>query len=219
MSAIIFDLDGVLLDSEGSQYQAYAQVLRTFGVTITLEEYAQHWIAAGHGSEYAVRTYDLPVDEPGLKALKHPVYHEILRQHAALMPGAFDVLARLHSRFPLGLATNSIRTDVSFVVDRFGLRPFFASIITREDYALPKPDPGAFLAAAAGLKVPPQACLVVEDAYKGILAAHRAGAVPVAVPNVYTRGNNFSLAATVLDSLEDLTVTLVETLLAGRHGR
>ena len=218
MSAIIFDLDGVLLDSEGLQYQAYAQVLRAFGVTITLEEYAQHWIAAGHGPEYAVRRYELPVDEPGLRALKHPVYHEILRQRAALMPGAFDVLARLHSRFSLGLATNSIRSDVAFVMDRFDLRRFFASIITREDYALPKPNPDAFLTAAAGLKVPPHACLVVEDAHKGILAAHRAGAVAVAVPNLYTRGNDFSLAAAILDSLEDLTVTLVEALLASRRG-
>ena len=215
MSAIIFDLDGVLIDSEGLQYEAYVQVLGDLGVTITLQEYAEHWIAAGQGPEYAVRRYRLPVDAPGLRALKNPVYHEILRQRAALMPGAFDVLARLHSRFSLGLATNSIRSDVAFVMDRFGLRRFFASIITREDYALPKPSPDAFLTAAAGLKVPPHACLVVEDAHKGILAAHRAGAVPVAVPNTYTRGNDFSLAAAVLGSLDELTVALAEHLLAG----
>ena len=212
--AIIFDLDGVLLDSEGLQYHAYARVLRDFGVTVTLEEYAQHWIAAGHGPEYAVRTYHLPVDAPRLRTLKHPVYQEILRQRAALMPGALDALARLHARFPLGLATNSIRTDVAFVMDHFGLRRFFASIITREDYVLPKPNPDAFLAAAAGLNTAPHVCLVVEDAHKGIVAARRAGAVPVAVPNAYTRGNDFSLAAAVLSSLEELTVGLVERLLA-----
>ena len=82
MSAIIFDLDGVLIDSEGLQYQAYVRVLRDLGVTITVEEYAQHWIAAGQGPEYAVRTYGLPVDAPGLRALKNPVYHEILHAGA-----------------------------------------------------------------------------------------------------------------------------------------
>ena len=219
MSAIIFDLDGVLIDSEGLQYQAYVRVLRDLGVTITLEEYAQHWIAAGQGPEYAVRTYRLPVDAPGLRALKNPVYHEILRQRAALMPGALDALARLHARFPLAVATNSNRTDVAFVMDHLGLRRFFASIITREDYVLPKPNPDAFLAAAAELDTAPHLCLVVEDAHKGMVAARRAGAVPVAVPNTYTRDNDFSLAAAVLDSLENLTVTLVEALLAGRQGR
>jgi HAD superfamily hydrolase (TIGR01509 family) len=215
LSAIIFDLDGVLLDSEGLQYEAYVQVLRDLGVAITLEEYGQHWIAAGQGPEYAVRTYRLPVDAPGLRALKHPVYHEILRQRAALMPGALDALERMHPRFTLALATNSNRTDVAFVMERFGLRRFFAWIITREDYVFPKPNPDAFLAAAARLNVPPHSCLVVEDAHKGIVAARRAGAVPVAVPNAYTRGNDFSLAAVILDSLDELTAALAERLLAG----
>jgi HAD superfamily hydrolase (TIGR01509 family) len=215
LSAIIFDLDGVLIDSEGLQYEAYVQVLGDLGVTITLEEYAQHWIAAGQGPEYAVQTYRLPVDAPGLRALKHPIYHEILRQRAALMPGAREALTRLTLRFPVGMATNSNRADVDYVLDNFGLRRFFASIITREDYVLPKPNPDAFLAAAAGLNVPPRTCLVVEDAHKGIVAAHRAGAVPVAVPNAYTRGNDFSLAAAVLSSLDELTVTLIESLLTG----
>jgi HAD superfamily hydrolase (TIGR01509 family) len=215
LSAIIFDLDGVLLDSEGLQYEAYVRVLRDLGVTITLKEYAQHWIAAGQGPEYAVRTYSLPVDAAGLRALKHPVYHEILRQRGALMPGALDALERLHPRFPLAVATNSKRTDVAFVMDRFGLRRFFACIITREDYALPKPSPDAFLAAAAGLNVSPHTCLVVEDAHRGIVAACRAGAIPVAVPNAYTRGNDFSLAAAVLGGLDELTVALAERLLAG----
>jgi HAD superfamily hydrolase (TIGR01509 family) len=215
LSAIIFDLDGVLIDSEGLQYEAYVRVLSDLGVSITAEEYAQHWIAAGQGPEYAVRTYRLPVDAPGLRALKHPVYHEILRQRAALMPGALEALGRLHPAFPLAVATNSNRADVDYVLDHFGLRRFFASIITREGYVLPKPNPDAFLAAAAGLNVPPRTCLVVEDAHKGIVAARRAGAVPVAVPNAYTRGNDFSLAASVLGSLDELTAALAERLLAG----
>lgn len=215
-AAIIFDLDGVLIDTEGLQYEAYARVLSDFRVSVTLEEYARQWIAAGQGPEYAVRTYRLPVDAAGLRALKNPIYHDILRRHARLMPGAIEALTRLHDGFALGVATNSNRADVSFVMDHFGLRQFFRSIVTREDYVRPKPNPDAYLAAAAGLDVPPGACVVVEDAHKGIVAAHRAGAVAVAVPNIYTRENDFSLAAAVLGSLDELTVALVETLLAER---
>lgn len=212
--AVIFDLDGVLIDSEGLQYQAYAQVLERFGVSVTAEEYARHWIATGLGPEYAVETYRLPVDAQQLRALKQPVYHEILRRQVRLMPGAIEALARLHTRFPLGLATNSNRADVSFVVDQFGFGRFFASIVTREDYMLPKPNPDAYVRAAAGLNLSPHVCVVVEDSYRGVLAAHRAGAVPVAVPNRLTRTNDFSLAVAVFGSLDDLTVSVIEKLLA-----
>ncbi|MFN8626886.1 MAG: HAD family phosphatase [Candidatus Binatia bacterium] len=212
--AVIFDLDGVLIDSEALQHQAYAEVLRRFGVSIGIDEYAAHWTAAGRGPEYAVRTYHLAVEPRELRALKGAVYHDILRRQVALMPGAVEALARLHARFPLGLATNSNRADVAFVLDHFEIRRFFANIVAREDYPLAKPEPDAYLASAAGLHVTVRDCLVVEDAYRGVLAAHRAGARPLAVPNRFTRTNDFSLALRVLASLDELTVPVAQALLA-----
>ncbi len=213
-SAVVFDLDGVLIDSEGLQHRAYAEVLQRFGVRIGVDEYAAHWTATGRGPEYAVKTYRLPVAPRELRALKSAVYHDILRREVALMPGAVQALTRLRARFPLGLATNSNRDDVTFVLEHFDLRRFFGSIVTREDYALAKPEPDAYLAAAAGLQLAPRDCVVVEDAYRGVLAAQRAGARPVAVPNRFTRTNDFALALKVLASLDELTVPVVEALLA-----
>ena len=213
--AVIFDLDGVIIDSEELQYRAYLQVLARFGVTVSVEEYAAHWIAEGRGPEYAVRTYGLPVAPDELRALRRPVYHEILRHEVVLMPGVIDALTRLQPCFALAIATNSNRQDVSFVVERFALERFFAAIVVRDDYELAKPDPDAFVTAATRVGAVPQSCLVVEDAYKGIVAAHRAGAIAVAVPNQFTRDNDFSLAAAVLGGLDELTVDLVERLL--RH--
>jgi HAD superfamily hydrolase (TIGR01509 family) len=213
-SAVIFDLDGVLIDSEALQYKAYGQVLARFGVSVSVEEYATHWIAAGRGPEYAVATYGLPVQPDALRALKDPVYHEILRQEVTMMPGAVDVLARLQPRFPIALATNSNRQDTGFVLEHFDLRRFFTAVVSREDYALAKPHPDAFVTAAQRLGQAARACLIVEDAYKGIVAASRAGSVVVAVPNRFTRDNDFSLATRVLRGLDELTVQLVERLLA-----
>jgi len=212
--AIIFDLDGVLIDSEALQYKAYTQVLARFGVTVSAEEYAAHWIAAGRGPEYAVATYALPVSPDALRALKHPVYHAILRAEVTLMPGVVQALTRLHPHFPLAVATNSNRQDVAFVMEHFGLHRFFAAVVTREDYVRAKPDPDAFVTAASRLGMPPRTCLVVEDAYKGIVAAHRAGATVLAVPNAFTRDNDFSLAAAVLHGLDELSVALAERLVA-----
>jgi HAD superfamily hydrolase (TIGR01509 family) len=207
----------VIVDSEALQYAAYSTVLQRFGVRVTAAEYAAHWIAAGRGPEYAVQTYALPISADALRALKDPVYHDILRQQATLMRGTTEMLARLRPHVALAIATNSNRQDVAFVLDHFDLRRFFAAVVTREDYELAKPNPDAYLAAAARLGTAPGSAVVVEDSYRGVLAAHRAGAPVVAIPNAFTHGSDFSLAAIVLQSLDELTVALVERLLARPH--
>ncbi|MBI4514650.1 MAG: HAD family phosphatase [Deltaproteobacteria bacterium] len=213
MSAgIIFDLDGVIIDSEGLQYRSYCRVLEPYGVRISRAEYGREWIAAGRGPEYAVKTYKLPLDAGALRALKNPVYHELLRAEVTLMPGVVEALGRLSAGFPLALATNSSALDVSFVMDRFDLRRFFAAIVTREDYRGAKPEPDAFLAAAACLQLPPARCVVIEDAYKGVVAAHRAGCKCIAVPHDFTLENDFSLATLVVASLAAVTGDVIEAL-------
>jgi HAD superfamily hydrolase (TIGR01509 family) len=211
--AVIFDLDGVLIDSEALQHKAYSAVLARFGITVGIETYAQHWIAAGRGPEYAVATFHLPLTAADLRQKKSEVYYDILRREVTLMPGVQDALARLQSRFPLAVATNSSRRDVDFVMQRFELTPYFAAIVTREDYAIAKPAPDAFLKAAERLQTPPDRCLVVEDAQRGVLAAHRAGIKVVVVPNQFTYGSDFSLATRVLSSLDELSAALVEDVL------
>jgi HAD superfamily hydrolase (TIGR01509 family) len=214
---LIFDLDGLLIDSEGLQYKAYSRVLAELGVQVTREEYGTYWIAAGRGPEYAVRTYNLPLTPDELRARKDPVYHAVLRAEVTPMPGALAALQRLQGHYRIALATNSNPTDTGFVIDHLSMRTFFDAVVTRNLYERAKPEPDAFVVAARQLGLAPPACIVLEDAYKGILAAHRAGALPIAVPNAFTRDNDFSLAVRVLDSLDELTVALIEELFA-EHG-
>lgn len=215
-SAVIFDLDGVLIDSEALQYRAYSEVLARFGIRVSVEEYAAHWIAAGEGPEYVIRTHGLQMHPDELRALKQPVYHDILRRDAALMPGACAALARLQPHFPLALATNSNRQDVSFVLERFDLSRFFAAIVTREDYRSAKPHPDAFLTAATRLGVAPRACVVVEDAYRGVVAARRAGTAVVAIPNRFTHNSDLSLATVVLPNLDALSADVITKLVGNQ---
>jgi len=212
--AIIFDLDGVLIDSETLQYEAYSQVLARYGVRVSIEEYAAQWIATGCGPEYAVQTFGLPVTPDELRAQRSAVYPAIMRERVTLMPGAAAALTRFAPHFALAVATNSNQSDVSFVMDHFDLRGSFAAIVTREHYDRAKPAPDAYRAAAAQLNVAPSACLVVEDTQRGVLAAHRAGAHAVAVPNALTRDNDFSVAVAVLNDLDELTVEVANQLLA-----
>ncbi|MBI3785498.1 MAG: HAD family phosphatase [Deltaproteobacteria bacterium] len=212
--AVIFDLDGVLIDSEALQHKAYAAVLQRFGVAVDKQTYARHWVANGRGPEFAVEQFKLPLSPAQLRSAKSEVYFDILRREVKLMPGVVGTLARLQPHFPLGVATNSTRRDVDFVLQHFGLAAHFSAVVTREDYALAKPAPDAFLTAAERLGAAPRHCLVVEDAERGVLAAHRAGIKVVAVPNEFTNGTDFSLAARVLNDLNELSCALVDELLA-----
>jgi len=214
-AGVIFDLDGVLIDSEDLQFEAYARVLARLGVTIDRAEYGREWIAAGRGPEYAVKTYALPLSADELRARKAPVYRELLQKGARLMPGVPEALRRLAKEYPLAVATNSKAAEVEFVLSYFDLLSLFTAVIPRERYARAKPEPDAFLAAAAALGLPPVRCVVVEDSHRGVVAAHRAGAKCVAIPHSFTRDQDFRLASRVIGELNQLTPDLVEELLAG----
>lgn len=209
---VIFDLDGVLIDSEGLYYRAYSEVLRQYGVSVSRAEYEDYWIAQGCGPEYIVAKHNLPVSPDELRQLRSPLYLRLLETEVTLMPHAEETLARLAPHFALTVATNSNREHLDAVLRRFGLERFFPVTVAREDYTGAKPLPDAFLAAAAKLGLPVSRCVVVEDTYKGVLAAANARIACIAVPNEYTRRNDFSRANLVLPGLHALTPEVIRAL-------
>jgi HAD superfamily hydrolase (TIGR01509 family) len=211
---VIFDLDGVLIDSEALQFAAYSEALRDFSVSVTPATYAREWIATGMGSDYAVATFGLPITPAELKARKEFIYHRMLTEKVELMPGAAEAVRRMAAQGPVALATNSNAQEVDHVLERFGLKRHFAAVVTREQYDEPKPAPDAFLTAARALDLPPARCVVIEDAERGMRAAHAAGIPCMAVPHEWTREHDFSLAVRCLGSLDELTSELVADTLA-----
>lgn len=212
-AGVVFDLDGVVLDSEELHYRAYSAVMAKFGVTIDRALYGRVWIGEGRGRAWVDDNCELPISSEEVRRRKVLVYQRLLAEEAKLMPGGAEALARISAAMPIALATNSRTADVELVLDRFDLRKLFSAVITRENYEKPKPAPDAFLAAARALSLQPGRCLVVEDAAKGVRAAHAAGCQSVAVPHDFTRENDFTLAARVLWSLDELTAALVEEIL------
>jgi len=209
---VIFDLDGVVADTERLQWAAYRDVLREFGVEVGLEEYRLRWIRHGGGPEYACTTYRLPITPDELKTRKAAVYQTLLRAGVVACPGAPAALARLRQSHRVGLATNTERAEVGFILARLGVAGFFHATVAREDYALPKPAPDAYLAAAAALGLPPADCAVVEDTERGLRAALAAGTHAVVVPSDLTTDNDFTGAARRLAHLDELTAALLDAL-------
>jgi len=142
----------------------------------------------------------------------------MLSDGVQLMPGAAEAVALLAEHFSVAVATNSNQSDTELALERTGLRHHFDAVVTREQYEHPKPAPDAFLAAARSLDVPPARCLVVEDSERGVRAAVAAGIRAVAVPNEWTRESDFGMAAHHLESLGELTVDVVDGILAAAAG-
>jgi beta-phosphoglucomutase len=210
LRAIIFDFDGVIVDSESLHHRAYESALAPFGVReIPREVYADRFSNRGRGLEYcAERVPGVPLE--ALKRRKDELFLDLLRREARLLPDAGRTVRALASECPLALATGSSRAAAALVLERFDLRSSFRVVVAREDYPREKPDPSSFLCACAGLGQIPAACLVIEDSTKGLGAARAAGIPCVVVPNDYTRGGDFSGAAAVLASIGELSFERAE---------
>ena len=218
IEAVIFDLDGLLSDTESLHMRAYQEALRQYGVVVSDDEYARHWIRDGLGIADYVAMHDLDVDPAAVRQLKALAYDRLLTTALRAMPGACELVLRLHGRVLLALASSSYRVNVERILQALGLLGCFEIVAANEDVPQLKPAPDIFLYVARRLGLSPSACLVLEDAEKGIVAAARAGMRSIAVPNRYTLDNDFSRATWVVSSLFDAG-QVIDSLIASRNLR
>lgn len=210
--AVLFDLDGVLADTEPLQWTAYRRVLLGFGVDVGVEDYSREWIATGQGPEYACRTYRLPISPEELRVRKAREYRALLEDGVAARPGAGAVLVRLRPSHRLALVTNTVREEVALILGRLGMASAFHATVAREDYVQAKPAPDGYLAAAARLGVPAPECVVIEDTERGVRAGLAAGMRVIAVPNELTHDNDFTGCVRRVEHLDALTADLLGEL-------
>lgn len=212
ISTVLFDLDDLLSDTEGLHCRAYQEVLGRHGIRIDEHQYHDFWIRHGRGIADFLQSRGLALDPAAVRKEKAVEYARLVELHCRPMPGAIDLLDRLNGRMTIGLASGAYSDAVDPVLAKLGIAGRFACIVTGNQVARPKPAPDVFLEAARRLRVEPAACVVIEDAEKGVRAAKAAGMKCIAVPSVRTAGNDFSTADLVLTSLERVTVEVIEGL-------
>jgi HAD superfamily hydrolase (TIGR01509 family) len=212
ISAAIFDLDGLLADTECLHCKAYQTTLSEHGIELEDADYAEHWVRFGSGIAEWVTRRGLTLDPQALRLRKARHYLDLLVSSLRPMDGALELLQMLHGRMPLALASSSYRDAVEGVIAGLSIGRFFDVIVTGLDVPRVKPAPDIFLKAARDLGVAPEQCLVFEDAEKGVIAAHRAGMRCIAVPNDYTRHHDFSLATKICASLKDVTPKVLKSV-------
>ncbi|MHC4583228.1 MAG: HAD family hydrolase [Planctomycetota bacterium] len=212
ISAVIFDLDGLLADTEKLHLSAYKTVFSELGFELSDQEYANHWIRDGQGTDAFVEKWQLDIDPDFVRNEKALIYKKLVSSSAEPMPGARELLRTLQGRKLMGLATSSHPKDAQAVINALDFEDFFSCVAAKFSVERIKPYPDIFLYVANEMNIPPENCLVLEDAEKGILAADAAGMKSIAVPNEHTMSNDFSKATLVVNSLEEISYELIDQL-------
>ncbi len=215
IDAVIFDLDGVLLDSEAAWRDAKRDVVEEWG-GVWKDEASRAMLGMSAPEWSVYMRDDLQVDRDPAEFDAEVVKRllEGYRERLPLLPGAREAVERIAARWPLGLASSSNLEVIEVVMESGGFAPYFKTWVSSEEVASGKPAPDVFLEAARRMGADPQRAAAIEDSHNGILSAHAAGMAVIALPNEEFPPGDDALerADLVLEDLAQLTVEAVEAL-------
>jgi HAD superfamily hydrolase (TIGR01509 family) len=203
---IIFDFDGVLVDSERHHYLAYNAVFQKYGHSIDEEEYYRYWTSLGLGPAGEIERHGLDIDPAVIRREKRPAFSEFCQSGVVrFFPEARELVELLsRAEKTLAIASGSTLPDIEAVLANEKLRDRFACIAGSDAVVALKPAPDILLHVMRELQVAATDAVVLEDAEKGIGAAHAAGMPVVVVRTPETSAIDFSHAELVIESHEEL---------------
>jgi len=208
IEAVVFDLDGVLLDTEELWDEARQEIAEERGGRWRPD--AQRTMMGMSSPEWSRYMHDvIGVPDPPRQISDEVVQRlaELYRRQLPLIDGAVEAVRRIGARWPLAIASSSNRPLIDLFLELTGTEELFRATVSSEEVANGKPAPDVYLEAAARLQVEPERCAAIEDSENGIRSASAAGLLVVAIPNrVFQPGPEaLALADAVLESLDELT--------------
>lgn len=214
LRALVFDFDGLILDTEWSAFSTAAAVWEDHGLELELE-FWQTLIGTAehpHWSEILEADLGAPIDRDTVVPARQEQHHAEV-EAMDLLPGVEDLItAAVTAGLELAVASSSPHYWVDGHLERRRLASNFRTTVCREDVEVTKPDPALYAEAARRLGVEPEEAVALEDSHNGVLAARAAGMEVVAVPNRVTSSQDFTDATLVVTSLKDLTIPLLQDL-------
>ncbi len=216
IQAVIFDMDGLMIDSEPIQSRAIEAVIRSYGKEPILNEYG---VVQNFGmraeDDWGAKKEQLGITEDTsiLIQKKSAIYTEMLKVAITVKPGLQGLIRLFQAHgLPMAIGSSSSLSDIHLVVHHLGLETAFTTIVSGQDVTRGKPAPDIFLEAAKRLQIAPINCLVLEDALSGVEAGVRAGMKVIAVPNQYVSPDRYTQADRTLGSLADITWEMIQSL-------
>ncbi|MCF7861614.1 HAD family phosphatase [Candidatus Woesearchaeota archaeon] len=209
INAVIFDMDGLLVNSEPIHYKAWKKTLEGYGIVLTYKMFLDY---VGQSNEALVE--DQTAKNSGKQTeikdsveevikIKNNNYIELIDE-IELMPNVRETVEKLSHQYPLVVASSSYVKEVTEILLQRGIADFFKVIIGGDMVVEKKPHPEIYLKAAEVIGVNPEECLALEDSESGLRAAKSAGMYAIAVPNEYTKKHDFSIADKVIKNISEV---------------
>ncbi len=221
LKGVVFDMDGVIIESEPTHYQAICEAMgdemdQSFETFLSKCTGGDERFAMGRLAELSGIEYDESLFQVWSRK-KAVAYRRLVSESAKAMPGAVELVCSVAERLPVGLATGSRRSDVkaAFEVLADGrLKGVFQSIVSSDDVPKPKPDPATYAKAVDGLGVHPQNCLAIDDSPNGVSSAKNAGLRVLGITAIHDP-SSLRDAEWHLHSLEEVTLEDLINLFEG----
>jgi HAD superfamily hydrolase (TIGR01509 family) len=214
LKALVFDFDGLILDTEWSAYSTAAEVWDEHGAELELSVWQEIVGTADHlhWSEMLEADLGRPIDRETVVPARQAQHHDEI-EAMDLLPGVVDLIeAAVAAGLSLAVASSSPIEWVGGHLERRGLLHHFQVVVCRDHVARTKPDPELYATAVDRLGVEPNEAVALEDSHHGTVSAAAAGLACVAVPNRVTAGQDFSEASLVVDSMNQLTIPVLAAL-------
>lgn len=207
IKAVLFDMDGLMVDNELLHLQAFNNVFRKYNKYLSEDENNKWYI--GVSDEDAaidmVERFHLPLSAKELALAKRESYKQLQKGQMFPLSGLIELLKNLHRYgYKTAIASGSTVEEIKKVIEKLDIMQLIGNYCSSEEVKQGKPAPDVYLLAAKKLGVEPSECLVLEDASKGVEAAKAAGMTCFAVTSQYTKGQDFSLADKILNNLSEV---------------
>lgn len=206
IKAVIFDMDGLMIDSEPIHLKAYNKAMKSLGVILSFKDYSKYLgISDIDISKDIIKRFKLNISKEELMKKKDVIYKKLLKRDIIPKLGLVDLVKKLKNEgYLLAVASSSHTEEILIVLSTLNLKSFFKEIVSADNVKKAKPSPDIFLLTAKKLNVIPEDCLVLEDSSNGVIASKKAKMYCYAIPSVKTNKDRFILADRVLNNLNEV---------------
>ena len=205
--AILWDNDGVLVDTERWYYEATKSVMKEEGYNLTLDVYRKTFLKSNSGAWHLLKDCNKEYIRK-LRKRRNLIYSSLLQTKDIYIQGLSEILSKLNNKYKMGIVTSSRREHFDIIHKRSNILKYFDFVITSNDFSNSKPNPEPYLIGINSTGYKASSCLAIEDSERGVISAKKADLFCFALPNDMTIAGDFRKADVILDNLNDIFLHL-----------